>query len=159
MKKTLALIGLLAALTLSTATAQEACRVPAYKIVPPISITKVGKSANFQVIPAAAALKKVPGNVWYVVAGSYTTSPGFTFLGAQVPLAIDPMFEASLVYANSSIFQNTYGLLDKNRRAKFQINVPKIRQLRGLKVFFAAGIFEEQTKKFRVTNPVVLKVR
>lgn len=162
MKKTLVLVGIIAALALSllsSAVAQEQCKVPAYKIAPPIKVIQTGKSAKFQVIPLHSSLKKVPGNVWYVVAGSFSTRPGFNLLGAHVPLAIDPMFEASLVYANSSIFENTFGLLDKNRKATFRINVPKVPQLRGLTVFFAAGVFEENTLAFRVTSPVVLKVR
>lgn len=46
------------------------------------------------------------GNRWYIVAGSFGTSPGFVLWGQHVPLNPDGWLDLSLQMANSPVYQN-----------------------------------------------------
>ncbi len=53
-------------------------------------------------------------NRFYILAGSFGTSPGFPLWGMHVPLNPDGWLDLSLQLANSPVYQNSINLLDGN---------------------------------------------
>lgn len=97
----------------------------------------------------------------YVLAGSFGTSPGFSFRGAQVPLNQDPWFQLSLQSANSATYPGSLGTLDANGAAAAACVLTPIQDpsLVGVAVFHAFVVFDANGQLAHVSNPVKLTLR
>jgi tetratricopeptide (TPR) repeat protein len=78
-------------------------------------------------------------NRWYIVGGSFGTSPGFPLWGMHVPLNADGWLDLSLQLANSPVYQDSIGLLDGNGAAAAAFVLPPLSDptLVGSEVFHA----------------------
>lgn len=80
---------------------------------------------------------------YYVLAGSSGTTPGFVFGGVHIPLNPGSYFAFSLGNPNSSVFQNSMGVLDPQGRAQARVQLPPLSaSLAGLELFHAFFIHD-----------------
>lgn len=64
------------------------------------------------------------GNFYLVASSAHGSRPGFPFYGLNVPLNIDWWFQVSLSNINSSVFSNSFGVLDAQGKATSTFNFP-----------------------------------
>lgn len=76
---------------------------------------------------------------FYILGGSYGTSPGFPFGTLHVPLNPDPWLQLSLALANTPVYPNSIGILDANGRANTALVLPSLHapQLAGVSMWHA----------------------
>ncbi len=96
----------------------------------------------------------------YLLLGSFGTSPGFRFGGQLVPLNPDPWFDLSLSFPNSSLFVNSFGILDKTGKATAAIRVPPaaFAALTGTRLWHAFVVLGSGPALRHVSNPVSLRL-
>ncbi len=87
---------------------------------PRISVSAGGRQ-DWQLVAGTAH-----ANQFYVLAGSYGTTPGLPLFGLHIPLNPDPWLQLSLSLANSAIYQNTIGVLDGTGRATASLVLPPL---------------------------------
>jgi FG-GAP repeat len=78
----------------------------------------------------------------YIVLASYTGTAGIQLGAVAVPLAYDVLTELSILFANTQVFQNTYGVLNANGNALARFDgsaLPAVAQ--GLTFHFASVVF------------------
>jgi hypothetical protein len=133
---------LLALLALSISADAQAFG-KAIDITPNARVVRAGDTAQFTLW----VHPKLVGTHVYVVGASFETAPPFNAFGVSIPLVVDDLFIASLVYANTSIFQNTFGVVAgmKTRFAIRTINTPF---LFGIKFYLSALLFDGTSRFF-----------
>lgn len=99
-------------------------------------------------------------NALYVVAGSFGTSPGFSYGGSHIPLNLDYWWHTSLAMANSSPFHRTIGLTDGSGKATPAIVFPRNAdpRLLGFVLFHAAIVLDRDGRVQVVSNPEKLRL-
>ncbi len=96
----------------------------------------------------------------YLLAGSLGgTHPGFPLPGGVVPLDFDPFTGFTLAAANTAVFPNTVGTLDKSGTARCGVNFaavgPLPPSLVGLRISMAGWVLQSpSTINGEATNPV-----
>ena len=95
---------------------------------------------------------------YYVLAGSSGATPGFVFGGVHIPLNPGSYFAFSLGNPNSSVFQNSMGVLDPQGRAQARVQLPPLSaSLAGLELFHAFFV-HDLANVFAASNAVKLRL-
>ena len=99
-------------------------------------------------------------NRLYVVVGSLSgTRPGFAFGGYQIPLNLDWWFNLSISAANTSVYGNTFSVLDPNGRATATFNYPPgFPSFAGSLFSHAYGVLDANGNLTYVSEPSNVKV-
>lgn len=116
-----------------------------FVIAPASKLVNAGQSAHFFVM--AQQPKYQTHQVVYLVGASLTHMPH----NPIVPLMPDAALYASLVYNNTFMFQNTYGVLQPSGMTPFIIFPPRLSFLYGLKLYLAALLYDYTDQCFYST--------
>ena len=76
----------------------------------------------------------------YVMAASFSRTPGIPVGGRIIPLTPDSLFGASVTLP--TIFNRFVGILDNGGRGSAYIVIPKVAGLSGLRIFLAAVVID-----------------
>lgn len=100
------------------------------------------------------------GDAYVLLASVSGTSPGFSLAGIPIPLNVDPVLQASLQLANSSVFQNSIGFLSGTGTgaARFAVPARTLSGLQGRYLSFAYLCISPSGTFTFASNPARVKI-
>ena len=128
------------------------CETPVLNITPNCKVVQAGRLAEFSLHMPRTYVKRNP---YYVIGAAFDVAPPITPWGIAVPLANDEMLRASLTYANTWIFQNTFGIITK-QKTSFAIQTIRHPALFGMKIYLSALAYDGCA--FYVAAPSSLRI-
>lgn len=115
----------------------------------PTSLPGTGGAQNFSLDAGVANA----GNLYLIAGTASGTRPGFQFQHLTIPLNADFWFNGSLGAANTTMYMNSFGMLDAQGKATASFNYPNFPALAGLALHHAFVVVNASAGPVMVSEP------